>query len=176
LKLPMDLAESLFREHANYVFKIAFLLTKSQSMSDDITQETFIRIYENYHLYDQTKPINPWIYQVTLNVTRRIIRKTKWLSFVPVIPEKYSSNDIETSYFKDEEQKVIWKAINSLSTKYRELIILYFFQGFTLEQVGEILQIPYGTCKSRLHFIKKKLRKQLTSNEIFYTRGMNLDE
>lgn len=167
--LTLDLKRQLFNEHKTYIYRTALLLTHSKFLADDIVQETFIRIFKKYHTYNHQRPIKPWIYKITLNVVRNILRKHKWLSFVGQVPEKTDSKTPEDQYNENEVHLEVQKEINQLSFKSREVIILHFYNGFTLKEVSEVLGIPLGTCKSRLNTGLNGLRKRLNENDLFKT-------
>jgi RNA polymerase sigma factor (sigma-70 family) len=158
----------MFKEYSPFVFRTAYFLTRSDSLADDITQETFIKIIKGLHTYDSSKPIEPWIYKITINTTRNILRKQKWLRFVGVIPEavqETKENIIEKTILQSEDEKELMKEINKLSQKLKEVIILHFYLGLKLKEVADILNIPVGTCKSRLNAALNKLRNQIPESE-----------
>lgn len=166
-KITKEQACKIFEEYSPYVFRTAFLLTKSGTLADDITQETFITVYKKYHTYDKSKAFKPWIYKITINTARNILRKQKWLQFVGKIPDRASSENTENIILKSEEEKELWKEINVLSEKSREIIVLHFYTGLKLAEVSTVLGIPLGTCKSRLNTALNTLRKNLSKRKYF---------
>lgn len=170
--ISREKAEKLFSWYSGYVFKTVFLLCKSKELAEDVTQETFIKIFQKYHLYNSEKPLKPWIYKVALNTLRAEIRKRKWLTLSPDIAEyQKDPNNTENEVIRKEYQELINEAIQSLSYKYREILILYYYNEFTHKEIAEILSIPIGTCKSRLHYAHKKLYD--TSNVQKFIKGVN---
>ncbi|WDL98880.1 RNA polymerase sigma factor [Alicyclobacillus sp. ALC3] len=162
-------ARRLFDEHSTYVFKTAYLLCKSKTLADDILQKTFIQVFRKYHMYDASKPFKPWLYRITVNIAKNMIRKQKWLLDVDESQERLDPNErtpIE-QLLQDEMTVVIKNELDKLSLKSREVIILHFYTGLTLTEVAESLGIPIGTCKSRLHTALNQLRKQLNDNDFF---------
>lgn len=156
--ISREKAEELFSLYSDYVFKTVFILTHSQSLADDITQETFIKVFKNYHQYDKSKPIKPWIYKIALNTLRSEKRKQKWLQYRPFMPETTEKESlVEHQVIKKENEKLLQELINTLPKKYREIVILYYFNNFSLKEVSEVLSIPLGTCKSRMYYARKKL-------------------
>lgn len=163
--ISKEKAEAVFREHSTYVYRVALFLTKSKVLADDITQETFLQVFRQYHKFDADKPIQPWIYKITLNITRNMLRKQKWLHFVGEIPETSDLESIEGTYIKSEEAKKLWEEINKLALKSREVIVLHFYCGMKLREIAEIIDIPVGTCKSRLNQGLNTLRKNFPEND-----------
>lgn len=154
-------AEEIFNEFSGYIFKTAFMLTHSQFLADDIVQESFIRIFKNYHTFDESKPIKPWIYKIVLNMFREMKRKQKWLIFSAQPPENKEVHylKVEEKLIKQEVEKELIASISRLPNKYKEVLVLYYFEDFSLKEISEILSIPIGTCKSRVHYAIKKLNK-----------------
>ena len=162
----------IFKEHSNYIYRVALFLTKSKELADDITQETFIQVFRKYYTFDSSKPIEPWIYKVTLNVTRNMLRKQKWLTFIGKLPEESSLNLVENTVLKTEEESELWREIVNLNFRSREMVILHFYSGMKLREISDSLGIPIGTCKSRLNTALNTLRKQLPNNDYeFLNKG-----
>ena len=163
-QISKENAELIFKEHSNYIFRVVLFLTKSKELADDITQETFIKVFEKYHTYDTSKPIKPWIYKIALNITRNIVSRTKQLNNIDELPGISSLDLVERNILKSEEEKVLWNEINNLSLKSREVIILHFYSEMKLKEISDCLGIPLGTCKSRLNLALNTLRKQIPQN------------
>jgi len=167
-EIAQSRAEEVFNEYSAYVYRVALLLTRSASLADDVTQETFLKVFKNMHTYDPMKPMQPWIYRITVNTTRNLLRKQQWLSFVGFAPDVERDDvSVENSIIQSAENQELLKEVNRLPLKAREVIILHFYAGLKLREVAETLQIPLGTCKSRLNAALKKLRQQLPASEMF---------
>ncbi|MDR6550935.1 sigma-70 family RNA polymerase sigma factor [Paenibacillus qinlingensis] len=153
----------LFETYSPFVFKVALLITRSRTLSDDITQETFIRIFKKIHLYDPLKPIEPWLYRITVNVTNNLLRKQKWLKFFGdvSIAKNSSSWEPESELLHYERDQELWESVGRLSVKYRQILVLHYYSEMSLNEISSILEIPLGTCKSRLNMALRKLRLEL---------------
>jgi RNA polymerase sigma factor (sigma-70 family) len=154
----------MFEEHSSFVFCTAYFLTRSKTLADDITQETFIKIIKNMSKYDVNKPLKPWIYKITINTTRNMLRKNKWLNFVGITPDTEDKETIEQVVLQTEKEKELIQEIDQLSQKLKEVIVLHFYSELKLKEVAEVLDIPIGTCKSRLNAALNKLRKQIPND------------
>ncbi len=176
-QISKEKAEMLFREHSAYIYRTALFLTRDKALADDITQEAFLQIFSKYGMYDASKPIKPWIYKITLNITRNMLRKQKWCNLFGETPENGCGEWVETAVIKSEEEAELWLETNKLSLKSREVIILHFYSGLKLKEISEILDIPLGTCKSRLNQALNTLRKQLPENDFhILSRGGDIYE
>lgn len=159
----------LFNEHSAYVYRTALLLTRSEALADDITQETFIKVMNKYDLYDEGRPFRPWLNRIAVNITRNILRKQTWLKlFGQHMPEAVDTAGGQ-GFVPDSSQEV-WQHVAKLSLKCREVIVLHYYQDLSLEEAAQVLGIPLGTCKSRLNSALSKLRivmKQDSGNALF---------
>lgn len=141
--------------------------------AEDIVQEVFLKAFKNIQSFDTARSFNSWIYRVAHNEFINSIKKrgSEPLSFFdpdtlfphPVAP-KQADDEI-----KDFELKAMLdKCLNKLSVKYREVLVLYFFEDLSYEQIAEIMHIPVSTVgvrlvrgKSNLKEIYNKLEKKL---------------
>ncbi|MFI8685720.1 RNA polymerase sigma factor [Rossellomorea sp. NPDC077527] len=167
-------AEKIFREYRDYVYRTALLLTKSRSLADDITQETFIRLLSKYDRYDDTRPIKPWIYTITMNVAKTVSKKQRIVKCFSFFSDDIANDQIdsvEKSFLKSDEMRELWMAVNSLSWKSKEIVVLHFYSEFTLKECSEILGIPIGTAKSRLNTALKQLRRLELQVELNLTKA-----
>lgn len=152
-------AKEMFEDHATYIYGIALMLTKQHTLADDITQETFLRAFAKYHLYQSPKPLRPWLYRITVNITRSMMRKKSWHRLVSGTESERGADDsAETILLQSESEQQLWAAVGRLSHKQREVITLHYYAGLPLPETASALRIPLGTCKSRLHSALQKLR------------------
>ncbi|MGM0854744.1 MAG: RNA polymerase sigma factor [Bacillota bacterium] len=130
-------AESIFKENRDYVYKTALLLTKSRSLADDITQETFIKLLSKYDTYDPARPFKPWIYTITMNVAKTVMKKQQMLKCFSFFSDDVAHDQVdlvEGNYIKEDELQELWKIVNSLSWKSKEIIVLHFYSELTLNE------------------------------------------
>lgn len=156
-------AREMFEEHASYVYGIALMITKLPTLADDITQDTFLRAYSKYHLYDSSKPLRPWLYRMTVNMSRSMLRKKTWMKLFARVPEEQREHSAENTVMHIEGQQQLWTAVGRLSPKHCEVVTLHYYGRLSLPETASILGIPLGTCKSRLHAALEKMR---LSNEL----------
>ena len=134
-------------------------------------QETFIQVFRKYEQYDADKPFEPWIYRITVNTARNMHRKQKWLAFFGNVPEQEGIEFVETAFFNEQRNKELWEEINKLSHKCREVVVLHFFLGMKLNEVAAVLNIPLGTCKSRLNSALTALRRKFNEEQQIEIKG-----
>lgn len=168
-------AESIFRENKDYIYKAALFLTKSRELADDITQEVFIKAIVYYHTYDHTKAIRPWLYKIMLNRVHTVMRKQTYNLPLEMIWNHSTSENIEDFILRDEANRELWISISKLSLKIREVLYMHYYLDMKLEDIAEILEIPIGTCKSRLHTGITRLRKHEQTSVIYLRRERQIE-
>ncbi|MNM14955.1 ECF RNA polymerase sigma factor SigR [compost metagenome] len=158
LSIGQEQAREWFEDHSGFVYRIALMLTQSPALADDITQETFLSAFRHYHRFDDSRPVRPWLYRITVNTARSMQRKFRWHSLFGHIPEKSGSDFTLYSILEDERDRDLWEAIQGLSPKLRQTVTLHYLVGLPLSETAEILGITLGTCKSRINAALVKLR------------------
>lgn len=163
-------AEEIFIRYKHYIYQSALFLTRSHELADDVTQEVFIKAIVYYHTYDPKRPIKAWLYKIMLNVTRTMLGKQK--SYIPLeeLLEVRSEGSVEEDILIDARNKEILGAIDRLGDKIKQVIYMHYYLEMTLEDIAEILEIPVGTCKSRLHAGLKRLRCKESKIILFHGR------
>lgn len=140
--------------------------------AEDIAQEAFIRAYVNIDSFDINRKFSTWLYRIATNLTIDRIRKKK--------PDYYLDAEVagtegltmysqiaadgvlpEDAVLSLELSDTIQKKILKLPDKYRTVIVLKYIDELSLIEIGEILNIPVGTVKTRIHRGREALRKQL---------------
>ncbi|WP_453992336.1 RNA polymerase sigma factor SigW [Bacillus nitroreducens] len=154
------------------VFQISYRMLGNRHEAEDIAQEAFIRAYVNIHSYDMNKKFSTWLYRIATNLSIDRIRKKKpdyyldaeiagsdgltmysQVAADAALPE----DELETMELQEQIQAEILK----LPEKYRSVIVLKYIEEFSLKEIGEILDLPIGTVKTRIHRGREALRNQL---------------
>lgn len=148
------------------VFGMALRFTGNQSDAQDISQEIFIRVYENLHRFNGRSKFSTWLYRISYNLCidwgRKHSRDRYSTGFTESDLEIADSRaGPEESFFEMQRRRELRNAVNSLKNKYRNILILFYYQGFSREVLGEILEIPVKTVETRLYRARKQLRSKL---------------
>lgn len=158
--------KEIIRDNKKYVKSVIKKLTGSEN--DDIEQEVYIKAWQNMPKYEEMGKFKQWICTLTANVCRDYFRSK---SFKKTSKEVGDDNleEVyqETSNPEDkisirQRQKIILKAVDDLPKIYREVIVLFEFEEYSLEKIAKKLKIPEGTVKSRLSNARKILSKNLS--------------
>jgi RNA polymerase sigma-70 factor, ECF subfamily len=154
------------------VYQICFRMLGNRHEAEDIAQEAFLRAYVNISSFNQERKFSTWLYRIATNLCIDRIRKKK--------PDYYLDTEIPGTDGLDmysqiaasgktpeaevegmELQEAVQKEISALPEKYRSVIILKYLEDLSLNEISEILDMPLGTVKTRIHRGREALRKQL---------------
>ncbi|MFA7285794.1 MAG: RNA polymerase sigma factor [Candidatus Paceibacterota bacterium] len=130
---------------------------------EDLVQDVFIKSFQNIQSFDESRKFSPWIYRIAHNEFVNQIRKKITQKILPIDfdtffphPEAFEKADTDTEAFFTE--KILEEYLNKLDPKYREVLVLYFYEEMDYKQIGEVLAIPVSTVGVRIIRAKEKLK------------------
>jgi len=138
--------------------------------SEDVVQETMIKLYQKKHYYKEIAKFSTWLYTIAKNLAntelrKRKQRKTTLLSQFSKDDKMYDlpSNDNEVGQEIQTEivSKIIREAVDQLSEKFKTVITLRDIQQLSYEDISEIIDVPIGTVKSRINRARLQLQVEL---------------
>ncbi|EOL42543.1 sigma-70 family RNA polymerase sigma factor [Enterococcus phoeniculicola] len=131
----------LITAYEKILFNTANKFLKNQQDVADVMQETILISYRDIHTLKNPNYFHTWIYRILVNNCKKILEKNKRVS--------YEEFDIPTNDSTDKLE--LAELISYLSDKYRIPLILYYYNDFSINEISQILELPTGTIKSRLH-------------------------
>ncbi len=141
--------------------------------TEDILQDVFIKIYQNLNDFDPSLKFSSWAYRITHNQVISHYRKTKARPQTVTIDDdknllnKLVSNlNIEKDVNNILNQRLIWKILNSLDIKYREVLILKFLEDKSYQEISDIIKKPLGTIATLISRAKEKFHQELIKQDI----------
>lgn len=137
---------------------------------NDIVQEIFIKTYTNIKSFDKKRKFSSWIYRIAHNHLVNFLKKKqrKILSFFEwdtFLPSSLYNKSLEEDLDGKEIQEMINKALNQLKPEYREPIILHYLEGFSYEEISEIMMIPISTVGVRINRAKAAMKLILNKKQ-----------
>lgn len=146
--------EQNIREYAPNMYRLALAMLRNEQDAEDAVGEAVLRAYEKRRTLRNQERFKPWIMQITANEARKIYGRNKRI--MPV-------DDMEAymPVFRSESHE-LWDVVMGMDQAYREVIMLYFYERFSVREISTVLRIPEGTVKSRLFRGKKLLREELS--------------
>jgi len=163
--------EALIRRYQNYVYRLCFLVMRSEQDAEDMTQETFIRAFRALPRFEIRKGVSfeAWLYRIAVNACRSRMRR-KWYQVLPwpdPAPQLISEPEEQPDrmLLQIEQRDEILAAIDLLGDKHRLVVILRYYAGLSNEEIAQTLNIPSGTVRSRLHVARHRLKEMLEQGE-----------
>jgi RNA polymerase sigma-70 factor (ECF subfamily) len=157
--------EALYEKYKGQVYRTALAITRDREAAENILQDCFLKVYTHVDRLDGSLPLSPWLHRVAVNLSYNWADASRrWLIPLEGIIDHLvaSPRTLPESVFERKElQRVIQKAIASLSFEHRVVIVLFYLNGFSLNEIAYILDCPVGTVKSRLHYARQNLRRKL---------------
>ena len=165
--------EVLVERHQKQMFNIAYRMTGDYSEACDVTQEAFIAAYKSIKKFKAEAKFSTWLYRIVVNFSRNRLKqlRTKHLRESPGMDESgemKAESDLMQSFAGDadpgslmerrEKEAHVQQCITSLDDDYRDVLVLRDIQGFSYEEIRDILKIPDGTVKSRLSRARNALK------------------
>ncbi len=150
--------------YKNRLFNFVFRIIPEKEMSEDILQETFLRVYNQRKNYSPDYALSTWVYTIALNLVRSELRKRKLRRYMSLDFLK-EETDIELPDNTNPEpgmlKPLIDKAIKSLPGDYRLAFVLCDIDRLPYNEIAEIMRVPVGTVKSRINRARSMLREKL---------------
>ena len=163
--------ERLINCYGDDVLRVAYLYVKDKHKAEDIFQEVFIKVFKKYDTFRGISSEKTWIMRITINVCKDYF-KSFWIKRVFLnsgkeddkeeLSEEHNAQSLDDTIIKSiESQELLYEVMN-LPIKYKEVIILYYYQQFTNKEISEMLKLPEGTIRTRLFRARELLRKNVT--------------
>lgn len=158
--------------HLDALYNFALQLTSDPNDAKDLVQETIVKAYRFFHTYEKGTNAKSWLFRILNNSYINIYRKeSAWPGFVDydeissylemIRDQRTETTDLEELIYRNLLNDDICKALEDLNEKYRSVVILCDLEGFTYEEISNMLDLPIGTVRSRLHRARLLLKKQL---------------
>lgn len=162
--------EEILFAYEKRIFNYIFSIVRQKQDTEDLTQETFIKVFKNLKLVDPTSNFKAWLFRIATNTAYDWFRKKGRQPELLIIddPESgFETIDENFSYRNIESAKDLEDALNSLKPAHRVVLLLFYRQGFSYGEISSILSLPLNTVKTYLHRGKKALKETLAGKRDF---------
>jgi len=166
-KAAMPSWDELVRQHADRVYRLAYRLSGNQQDAEDLTQETFIRVFRSVQNY-QPGTFEGWLHRITTNLFLDMVRRRTRIR-MEALPEDYDRVPAEDpnpeQIFHDSRLGPdLQAALDSLPPEFRAAVVLCDIEGLSYEEIGATLGVKLGTVRSRIHRGRQALREHLAKH------------
>ncbi len=158
--------EEIVREHSARVYRLAYRLTGKQHDAEDLTQETFVRVFRSLHTYTPGT-FEGWLHRITTNLFLDQARRRQRIRMDAMgdDDERYESTDglaaPERAFEHGNLDHDVQHALDALPPEYRAAVVLCDIEGLSYEEIAVTLGVKIGTVRSRIHRARARLRESL---------------
>jgi RNA polymerase sigma-70 factor (ECF subfamily) len=158
--------ELLVRRHAQELHQFILRFTGDSVAAEDVVQEAFLQVHNSAHDFDPARRFKPWLFTIAANKARDYLRKVSRRREVPFDAHVGNENEAGQRFIDllsgkdvlpdenlalDEKRRFARGIMETMPTKLSEVLILAYYHRFPYREIAEIVGIPLGTVKSRLH-------------------------
>lgn len=150
-------------------------LLGSTDDAEDLFQDTWLRVLRNAARFDDQRAFRPWLYAIATNLVRNTYRARSYRDALSLDRPEGGDEDAPSlvsrlagvgsqpgdAAERDESARAVRDAVGELPEKGRAALVLFYYQGLSYEEIGDALEIPVGTVKSRIHNAVAKLAQVL---------------
>ncbi len=157
--------EELLRRYEQPLFGYLVRLTGDTADAHDLFQETFLRIFRNRASFKAGRRFAPWAYRIATNLCVDTFRKTSTAAedtLEPILLQDLVTSDDpspEERFFEKDQGAAVQELVQKLPEKYKAVIVLAHYQDCSAADIADVLCVPAGTVKSRLHNALKLLAR-----------------
>lgn len=159
----------IVRNYKDKIVNYLWQLTGDYQKAVELSQETFIRVYFKSRKYKPVAPFSSWIYAIASNLAKTEMKRTRKMKTVPldnVQPHIMSKEHYPNNESNSDLAKELRKALDSLHPRYRVPVILKDVEGFSQEEIAQMLKKPLGTIKARISRGRNYLKRELARSSI----------
>jgi RNA polymerase sigma-70 factor (ECF subfamily) len=170
--------ERLYESYAEKILNLAYRMTADEEAARDLTQDIFIKVYENFPAFERRSHVYTWIYRIAVNHIYNYIkreRRFRYTSFLdksisdifhedmvdPVLQSHLSAPSSERKMEADERAKLVWSMIQQLPAKYRVPLVLFHYEDMSYKEIAEAMGLSVSAVEARIHRARRQLIKKL---------------
>lgn len=149
------------------LYSVAYHFTLKREDAEELTQEIFLKVFENLHRFDGSFPLVAWIVSVARNLCidryrrRKRERSFRFVNDEAVAPLLRAQDDPSEDALRKERTKLLFWAISEIPEDLAEILVLRDLDGMAYDEIGKALRLPDGTVKSRLFRARAEVSRKI---------------
>ncbi len=155
--------DRLYRQYATDVLRVCYFYLGDRQKAEDVCQDVFVKLITTHPVLQPDKE-KAWLLKVALNRCRDLWRSA-WVKRVVLGSPVFELIPAPDEFSRREDEEQVMRAVNALPADFKEVVLLHYYQGFGIEEISEMLNVPMGTVSSRLSRARKKMEAQLKGDE-----------
>ena len=155
IKINEELFKKLVTQYGNSILRMCYMYLKDYQLAEDVTQETFLQVWNKYETFENKSSEKTWITRIAINRCKNCMRAS-WFKRVSIeeLPEIFENDSSEMILNKG----TISLKIMKLPQKYREVILLYYYQELSVKEISAVLNQKETTILQRLKRARECLK------------------
>jgi RNA polymerase sigma-70 factor, ECF subfamily len=162
--------EALIDMYGERLLKVCYLILKDINLSQDVTQEVFIKVYKYSQKFKGKSSLYTWIYKIAVNQCRDELKKRKEYVTLNEIEFMKADENVEDKAINNIDKDTIKECIFSLNPIYREVLTLFYYENMSINEISDVLSQKENTIKSRLKRGREFLKERIHEEEIIDER------
>lgn len=158
--------EALVKKYQSTVFNVVFRMLNQRESAEALTQEVFVKAYENLDSFNFKSRFFSWIYRIAINTAISYRKNNQRFVSLEHMPQ-HMVKPVEAQMMDKERSATLKAAINRLKEKYKTVIVLRYYEQLSYNEIAEILNIHEKKVKSRLFDARQLLRNHLQESDFF---------
>ena len=146
--------EGVIQRYQDVVYRIAFIYCKNAFDAEDVMQEVFFRYLKNKTGFTGEEHLKAWLIRVAVNVSKSLLRSA-WFRKTTALPEH------ESPYVEEQSKPDAYDAVLSLPEKYRSVVLLYYYEEYTVGEIAKILRRTETAIQTQLQRARAMLKEKL---------------
>jgi len=146
------------------------------TFDDDLIEEAYndvmVKVWDKAHQYQGRSKVSSWIFSIAYRTCLRMVKKQQRRDKIIDLVGQDLPDFADASEESEVDDKLIQAAVQQLPAKQRIVIELCYFQGYSMEEIGQIVSCPQNTVKTRLHHARKKIRQMLEPGDLLLESGV----
>ncbi len=144
--------EAFYERHWKYVYKLCFTYMKSASDAEDCAEDVFVKVLTGEITFDDEVHERNWLTVAAINLCKDRLKRCKRKAVMPIDDEP------ELAAPEQEDRSDVPEAVRSLPVKYKDVIWLYYYEGYQTDEIAEILGRPPSTIRNQMRDARKLLK------------------
>ena len=168
----IDKFEELYTTYRSRVWALCLRMTGNPDDAEDLTQETFVRMFQKLNTFRGESAFCTWLRQIAIHVVLQRFQRASWRRETPIeevtrpdptsgCPHKVEFGKADTRLLEAVDRIRLQRAINQLPPGFRAVLILHDIEGYEHVEISELMGCSIGTSKSQLHKARLKMRELL---------------
>ena len=155
--------EELIDTYSDYLYRIAFIYTKDEKVAEEVVQDVFWKYYQTQQ-YDGRASVKTYLTKMTINRSYDYLRSWKNKKAL-LVETSRNAKGADTEAIQHEERGEITADVLKLPLKYREVLLLYYYEDLQVAEIAELCKLSVSTVKTRLQRARTKLKPLLLEIE-----------